>query len=389
VPSPGTAATVLLCLLLAIVAVRQAGVLALGEHAPEAALRIWPGHPLPTTQLLLDEIGTATAQGRQPGETALRAVPRLAAAAPLQAEPFLIAGTAAMAAGQASRAEPLLQEAVRRDPRSLAGRYLLAEFYLRDGRLSAGLKQAALLGRRFPPARAQLAPGIAAHARAHGAGDLPGLLERDPELRLEVLTALAREPNDLPLLQRLAGPALGRARDAKWQDTLVRTLFEQGRFVEAHGHWRRFHGLGDGGAALTDPAFRRPDVGPPFGWRFERGAHGIAEPSGDGTLSLIGFGREQAVLASQSLLMAPGRWLLRYRLSDATTDERFAWRLRCLGQRPMSWEARLRRGAREWRVTVPPRDCPAQQLELVALATELPAVAQARLSDLSLSQARR
>src|SRR5439155_24346006 len=75
-------------------------------------------------------------------------------------EPFLVAGIAADAAHEEGRAEALLAEARRRNPRGRFTRLLLLDLYLRHGRSEAAGAELAALSRPIPEAGGALVPEL-------------------------------------------------------------------------------------------------------------------------------------------------------------------------------------------------------------------------------------
>src|SRR3954451_10674077 len=128
-------------LLLAVLVVRNAAVEALADRNPDAAARIWAGHPTAQLSLALTEIGRA-ARERKPVQPAVfELVNDAATKAPLAPEPFLVRGVQAQLAGNVRLAIADFEAAQFRDPRSLAARYFLADAYFRTGDARHGLQE--------------------------------------------------------------------------------------------------------------------------------------------------------------------------------------------------------------------------------------------------------
>ena len=372
------------CALMAVHAVRSAGVAAFAGTAPERAAAFWPGHPDVLTGQALAAIGRAAAEGRPPGEDALNLLREAALRQPLGVEPLLAEGTARLARGDAAAAERLLVAALRRDPRSAAGRYLLADLYLRGGRVREGLEQVVALGRRYPPAVEQMAPALAAVAASEGVVDLVRpMLARDPVLRGAVLNKLARDGAQAERVLVLAGDG---QKPEPWHARLVQALVERGEYGRARAVWSRLSGSAVAeGAALFNARFSGSSAPPPFNWELGGGAGGLAEPGRGGRLRIIYYGREPVVLARQLVLLAPGAYRLTHQLSGSQADAgALEWAVRCARD-----GAELLRGrpaaVTELRFSVP-AGCRAQWLELRGVPWELERTTSVELSGLGLAR---
>ena len=76
---------------------------------------------------------------------------------------------------------------------------------------------------------------------------------------------------------------------------------------------------------LIDPRFERGAM-PPFGWELASGSAGVAEPTGDGSLHVLFYGRDNLALARQLLLLKPGRYRLSMRVNGAEPSaESLSW----------------------------------------------------------------
>src|SRR5690606_14285699 len=95
--------------------------------------------PSVLTDSALLEIAAAASSGQPVPQGTAEKVRHLARRAPLSPDPFLIEAALAATAGRDRAVEPLLLGARERDPRSRGARFLLAERYLRSGRVAAGL----------------------------------------------------------------------------------------------------------------------------------------------------------------------------------------------------------------------------------------------------------
>ena len=124
---------------------------------------------------------------------------------------------------------------------------------------------------------------------------------------------------------------------------------------------------------------------PPFNWTLLSDARGFAEPDRAGGLHILYYGRDDAVLASQTLMLEPGRYQLSMRVSGNPAGL-------------LRWSATCLPGAREMRVAdlgvggtgtrtgllIVPSDCSVQRLELKGVAEDLAKQADVTISQLSL-----
>jgi tetratricopeptide (TPR) repeat protein len=383
---------ILLMAVSAFQVVRTAVATAFIKTDPQIAARTWQGHPRVKLALAMEEIGHAAAAGQTaPPETLINAM-QAAASGPLLSDPFLIEGASALSRGQSERAAKLFEEARRRNPRSAAARYFLAQYYLQTGRAAQGLEEASALARLVPGAGGALVPALARYAREPGAKpNLQKLFAQDPGLAGQVLLELARDASNARLVMSLAGPGFGAEAGEvpAWQTQLLRSLIGSGEFAQAHALWRRMSGVREGSRGLFNPQFEKIAAPAPFNWTFGSGKFGVAEPAPAGKMRVMYYGRDDADFANQLLLLPPGTYELRMQVSwenRSADSSGLSWKLTCspvggllLGL-PLE-KADRRSGLLNGRFTVP-ANCPAQQLSLVGVAPELPAAEQVTVSNL-------
>ena len=248
---------------------------------------------------------------------------------PLNSTALLVSGTQAFAGGELRQAERLLLAAAERDPFAPAPRFLLADLYLRQGRGKAGLVQLDYLLRRVGPAAVSLLPALVQFARTpNGARQLRALVSTEPDLRERLLELLAADPSNLQHVLTLAGPRTQGAAP-QWQATLLTAMLARQDYQRSHQLWLRFAGLrAGGGSELFNSRFLPGGPPPPFNWRFNSGSAGVAEAQPGSGLHVIYYGRADAVLAEQMLLLPPGRYRLQH---DATgSSNNLSWAVVCL-----------------------------------------------------------
>jgi tetratricopeptide (TPR) repeat protein len=378
--------------LVAGLAVVRGAVVASDGFASGFATTLAPTHPELIKAGVMAEVGRAAALGEQPRAEALEGLERLARGRPLAAEPFLVHGAIALQRGEPMRAETLLAEARRRDPRAPAARYLLADLYLRTGRPLPAMAEMSVLHRLLPNASGQLAPALAAYAQTPGARQqLEEIVENYPELEPALLLELAGDARHVGLVLALAGRKPGRWTAGDWQQKLIGTLIERGDLRRARDVWQRLSGVEAPSAAVFNPGFATSSAPPPFNWTLTSDQGGVAEATSAG-LQVLYYGRADLDLASQTMLLPPGRYRLAMTVSGDVGDAgSLRWTVNCLGSGRRLVELPLPTGTGPRQAAagfaVPPGDCAAQRVALSAEGREFPKEAEFRISGFSLGRA--
>lgn len=315
-----------------------------------------------------------------------------AVAAPLAAEPLLMVGIAKSASGQGATAGPLFLEARNRNPRLPIVRLMVLDNFLRANKDKEALGEIAVLFRLLPLAREPLVQELA--RRAHDPElklALGRTLRTDSNLLSAVLQQLSAEGADPTLILELAGQHgvanqgdrdfRWQRADRQWQSALVRSLTRKGDYRRAHSVWTRFFApkATVEGNYVYDPEFQDGGSLPPFGWRLSVSDAGVAEPAHGNGLYVEFYGRKNAIMAQQTMLMMAGtyRLVLTGTQSAAATDQPLRWLLTCLpsDNRILDWPYSAG-GQTERPVgatfTVPATGCDAQSLSLVGSAGEFP-----------------
>lgn len=379
---------VALGMMLAALVVRSAFVDAYVAQDPAKAALIWPSHPAVVLGSGLVEVGSVAAAARPVNPATVRRMLAISAKAPLAPEPFLVRGVEARVAGDAELALHSFLEARKRDPRSVAARYFLAEHYLEAGQTQQGLAEMSALTRLVPESLKGIAPQLAAFARLPGSAvQIRRLLRDQPQLEPWLLEELAVSPGDAKLALSLWSGRTN-AHDRSWQLRLLNGLVSAGRFEEARAAWSRFDPRARPVGELIDPRFEGKTM-PPFGWTLSSGAAGVAEPEAGGRLHILYYGRDDVVLAGQLLMLKPGPYRLAMRVAGAPPAAKsLSWVVRCMApSREIAsiGLAAAKDGELAADFTIPPQGCVAQQLELTGTAPELPEQADLTIADLTLS----
>ena len=358
----------------------------LAEASASAGSSLWSSHPNFELPLIMAEIGAASARGDPLPPALLGRVDALARRKPLAPEPFLIKGALAQAAGQEEQAERLFLEALGRDPRSRVARYFLAERYLRSGRIGAGLNEIAVFS-RLTNGAGLVAPALAQFARTSGGTiELKRLLLRSPELEPLVLAELASDAANLELIMALRSGSPARPPSPDWRIKIVNQLIAKGDMAGAHDAWAALAGVDPGTGGLYNPRFDRLPAPPPFNWAYGT-AGGVAEPLGGGRLQLIYYGREDAILAEQLMVLEPGRYRFAMEARGDLEGSSVGWSLACEGGGQtlfrLPLDAADRAPAAEFQV---PQGCSGQRLRLAGTVQESPRSMNFTVGKLSLTR---
>ena len=351
------------------------------------APRLWASHPTLLTNRTMAEIGARAARGQTPPPEILRDVESIARKAPLAVEPYLVEGALAQIENRQEHAEQLFLAARMRDPRSAAARYFLADRYLRTVRIGPALAEIAALSRLYVEARAQFGPALATFAKMPGGvPQLRRFFRTSPELEPFVLAYLANDAKNADLVLALWGrrPVDPKAAPPDWQGLLIRKLVEQGQYAKAYTTWRRVAGIERGAGTIFNPGFRKMSAPPPFNWDFSA-TGGVVEPAPGDRLQVIYYGRQDAVLAEQLLMLAPGRYQLAMDISGALGDGgELAWALSCVPGTDVFFRLPIdRKGRIAGQLTVP-QNCSVQRFRLTALPGPFPQSQEFAIGGLSL-----
>ena len=315
--------------LLSLGAVRAMTFTAPRDHPLRALDASFSGHPEAATERAMTQIGAAAARGEGMPSSARDGLALVARKDPLAPDPFLVEGTAAQMAGDPARAESLFAAAKRRDPRSEAARYFLAERYFQTDRILPGLVEMGALARLSERASQPLVPALVAYARTPGAIDqLRRFFVLAPKVRDQTLGLLAADARNAPLVLALMPNARSISKDSDWPRRLIQSMVAAGDYAGAEAMWKRLSGVADRGL-IYNAQFRDLAAPPPFNWNYGSGSAGVAEPTGGGGLDVIYYGRDDATLASQMLRLPPGRYRLAMQIDGPSRASGLGWTIVC------------------------------------------------------------
>lgn len=367
----------LACIPLALLVVRQGLVNALPARVA-AGTTLAGQHP----HLLLAAARLAVIDSADPDPDLVDRLDDIAHAAPLAEEPFLLAGQLALANGSRDEAAALLAETKRRDPRQRQARLLLLELYSARGDVDGISREMVELTRLTPAASEMLVPSLAQLVIEPQSRAAARQVLADSPLLDSVLAHLVAVRADPRLILDLARyRARSDSGSLAWRDRLVNNLVESGDFNLAYEVWRHANAMParTSGELLYDPDFEGWGGGPPFQWALAQGNIGSAERNSQGKLDIAYFGRETGPLASQLLLLEPGRYAFTFAVEGESVENQgdVAWVLSCAGDGEDLARIAIRAAGGEARVvragfSIPSANCPAQWLRLEGTSREFP-----------------
>lgn len=297
-----------------------------GGRIPALAA-IGPGKIGQLRALELDAQGRVPEGVEQLGRTAL-------AGAPLAFEPFFVAAAGGFRQPKQAGTEQdvvLLNEALRRNPRSREARLFLLRHAVAKGNLGGAIDQIAALNRLTTSTeKLMLAVGQAVNSPKL-VDEAATALQPHPELFRPFLQgfALAHQPRDIAsrMIARLPASAMN---DPQVRRIAIRELVRVQAFAEARQLWGK--GTATSGV-IHSPDFTDTKAPPPFNWELAADETGAAERVKGGGLSLDYFGRHPGPLASQLLTLAPGSYRAKviYR-SEGGTPGALGLQVQCIGQ---------------------------------------------------------
>jgi hypothetical protein len=312
--------------------------------------------------------------------------------APLADAPFLIAGVNALAHGRTAEGERLLLEARHRNPRLRMARLLLLDLYLKQKRVEEAAVEMGSISSLVTGADSALTPYLAKMAQdPTTAPTMIPMLRRQPSLRDGVLQAMAAMGAEPAQILSVAGNSLRPSPNPpQWQHSLLEQLIAKGRQAEALSLWRQFAGQPEGSPekGLYDAQFVGLPGPTPFNWSLADGGPGVAERVRGKALSADYYGRADGDLASQLLMLRPGRYRFSFRASGdaAGTSSKFVWTVTCgdaaLVQIPITGAASAPKSfAGAFAV---PAGCPVQWLKLRGVTGDIENPQSAVFTALSL-----
>jgi len=375
--------------------VRSALVNQFARSNPLVAARIAPDDPRVVMGLVaLDMRKRMGLVGPTTKAEARRALVR----APLLEEPFTLSGLDLLLRKDNRGARRMLSHALARNPRSRIARLFMLEVELRAGAVDRAALDMAILSRLLPDVQKVFVPELARLARdPQTTTALQRTLRADPRLLNQVLQHLAANGSRPELVLRLAGSPLVPVTDldpADWRQTLLGAMVARGDVTRAYRLWTSFSGMKPGAAVpgVYDGDFSGSPGLPPFNWNFASSEMGAAERDRKGGLQVEYYGRTAGDLATQLVVLAPGRYRISFHAEGdlSSPQHRLLWRMQCLGSNTMLFEFPLADITYAGRTlagdfSVPGR-CPAQWLKLVGAPTEFPKIENVLIRNLKIQR---
>lgn len=313
---------------------------------------------------------------RLDAETAARAL----ATVPLASDPFT--ALAALGLDGKIKADParnaaLLEEALRRDPRSRTARILYLRQLAMKGDLKGAFDQLAVLWRLNPALVEQVMDGLSGQINSPRRVDqaLEALRGHD-SLYLPFVTRMTGKNKPREIVDRLAERLPTSAlSNPELRAALVRQLVDAGSFQRARQVWAG--GLKRPSKGLVhSPDFTDADAPAPFNWKLEVNSTGSAERAKGGGLNVAYYDRAPGPLAAQILVLAPGsyRATIAYETLGGTVRT-VKLQVTCRGTGAVlgeAWLAPRRSGQAPLVVpfTVPASGCAGQVLAVTGVASE-------------------
>ena len=282
-----------------------------GSDGPRALVGVLV-HPAREMRLAMARLKS----GESIGDAAtVASVNRALQFAPLEEEPFIVAGLRRYEIGDFKAARRLVEAARRRNPRSREALYLSADVALAEGDIRGAVESLEVL-MRVAPRQSQLprealfllanTPETSRPAFAALSGD---------GIKSDALAALARSgaaPERLLEAIKLTRAAQIIAGNPSQINAIVRPLVDANDLAGAYRVWSAL--------LLTKPSKNsgiRPDdfastLPPPFGWEIGSTTDGYAEAGAEGLRGEI-YGRRATQLARRITLLRPGSYQLQVR----------------------------------------------------------------------------
>lgn len=348
---------------------------------PAALAALAPNDPERVFESAATEVATAP---KSISAASLSGVRNAAKEVPLSAEPFFVAGADALFRGETTKGETLLKEARRRNPRHRMARLLLLQEDLRALRVLEATSELKILTRLVPQVTTMIVPALAKLAEdAQTRRAVADALRGDPLLN-HVLLQLAQSGAEPGVVLELArgAPAVNGPDVPDWRNALVTQFVERKQYDQAFRLWTAFNKAPaiPAGQWIFNPRFERRSEPAPFNWLLSANSVGAAEIQRRGGLSVEYFGRESGDLASQLLLLAPGRYRLQFRVEGNADGQGslLLWSVTCADAGTRLVELPLKgisytAATKAFDFTVPAQDCGAQMLRLEGRAGEFPA----------------
>ena len=311
-----------------------------------------------------------------------------ASQAPTSELPYEAGLARSISRADAASASRFAEQALRRQPRSLAAR-----LHGLSGAAQAGQFQSVISEyERIIELRAidgnVLADALVGVFRASGDWSaLVSYLKTNPSSGNRLLSRLMNESVPVSDLEALI------ALYPRYQSGYLERLIRDGAFDRAYGAWRAFSGLSEAEQIQRpfNPVFADRSESPPFNWEINRDR---AEFQARGGLYVTYLGTERPRLARQILSTPPGDYVLRSVVEGRMPEDggSLEWTLTCIESRERIAVSHILlktigdREVFEEVLSVPDEACTFQRLELWGRSGEFPKISRIEMLEVTLKR---
>ena len=312
----------------------------------------------------------------------------LTARAPLDELPYEIELAKALSLGDVELARSFADQAMARQPRSLAARLFALSIAAQAGNFTQVIDDYERLIELRAIDRNTLSDALIGVFRA--SGDWSALVEylkTAPATGQGLVRKLMNESVAAADLQSLI--ALYPEQQSHYLDRLVR----DGAYLEAYEAWQTFTGVM--GETLDEipfnPTFEEQSAPPPFNWLISRDR---AEFQSRGGLYITYLGTERPLMARQIVSAPPGDYELSTQALGRMPEDggSLEWILSCLGSNTQIANSRIELQTIsqpeqfEITLTIPDEDCAFQRLDLWGRSGAFPKTSRTEILSVSLSK---
>ena len=318
-----------------------------------------------------------------------RLVQRALGSAPLSSDPFVASaflGLLNNPKGSNGTEAALLVEAMRRDPRGRAARFLRLRQLAAKGELKPAFDELAALNRLSPGLVELLIKAIAQRISTPQQVDqaLTAIGGHD-ELYLPLMAGINSNKQSAEVVVRFADRLPPQVLDNPVaRKIMVARLIEVGAFNQARTLWQRDLPAANG-SLVHAPDFSDLKAPPPFNWLYYVNTTGAAERGSDGRVSVFYYDRAAGPLLTQLLTLTPGRYraLIEFR-HESGTAENVRLRVVCRGTLAILGDLPLMKGRPgELKIVVPGQGCAAQDISVVGVANQQRGETQVTISKIN------
>lgn len=300
--------------------------------------------------------------------------------APLAEEPFLYVASQHLGDIRTTgtpRDKALLEEVLRRNPRSREARARLIQIAANQGDLSGAVAQIAVLYRLEGPAILQVLTDLGQRLLTiEEWKELGPALRKYPELAEPLVMGIVKVERPPAFVQSIAASV---PKDVANREALIALLAQR---LIASKQFQAARDVMQAGAAganapglVADPSFRQPGQAGPFGWELTQSDVGVAEVQQGGGVLVDFYGRTPGPLLQQLVTLKPGRYTAAL-VYTSTSPQSGSLDMRVVCEGGAVLAAQSLEGSRVGEVRnqlgfqVPAQGCPAQRLQITGLSKQ-------------------